>query len=839
MSQALDELGVVELGDSIAAAYAGKLLADAGADVVKVEAPGGDDLRRFGALFGYLNAGKGSAVLDQASPASVADVDRRLSTSAVVIASRDHAHRLGVDLTALRKRRPDLTVVTISPFGSDGPWCDHPATEFTLQAWAGSMHQRGLPGREPLAAGGRTGEWTTGAFAALAALAGWWRSQHRGAGAAVDVSMLETLVITHTVYQPLAESMGQPRHELGRNVEIPSIEPAKDGWVGFCTVQARVWRDFCALVQHQEWADDPSLARWAGRARRVHELRGAIAEWLRDKTVDEVVELAALMRIAVTPLGDGARIPHFDHFVERGVFVANPEGFLQPRPPYRVHGTATYTPRPAPGLGESVGTPPAPRTTGRVEASKGSELPLSGIRIADFTQAWAGSFCAQTLGALGADILKVESTTRPDTARMGGVKPTTEDQWWEWAPIFHGTNTNKRCITIDVNTPAGLVLAKRLIASADVVLENFSPRVMEQFGLDWPVVHALNPAAIMVRMPAFGLDGPWRDRIGFAQTMEQVSGMAWVTGYEGGEPMIPRSLCDPLSGLHAAVGLFVALAERARTGVGRLVESTMVEAALNIAAEQVVEYSATGALLTRHGNRDLRAAPRGAYRCAGDDQWVALAVEHDAHWTALCTALGATDWASDPELADATGRRYHEDRIDAELSAWCASRDAGSVVDALWAAGVPVARVTPPWDVHRNPQLQARQFFETLAHPLIGTHARYPGWPFRPFDAPAPWHRRPAPCSASTTPRCSSACSDLPTTSSLSCGPTASLASALWGSEAGARPGRDHRHRRVGAHRGVEPHDQGDRRTGRRARHRGRRALARRHRRDHVPPDGG
>jgi crotonobetainyl-CoA:carnitine CoA-transferase CaiB-like acyl-CoA transferase len=746
MSQPLEGLGVVELGDSIAAAYAGKLLADAGADVVKVEAPEGDRLRDLGALFGYLNAGKGSVVLDPASPAGVTEVDRRFSTAAVVVASREHARRLGVDLGALSDPRPDLTVVAISPFGSDGPWCDRAATEFTLQAWAGSMHPRGLPGREPLAAGGRTGEWTAGAFAALAALAGWWRSEHGGAGAAVDVSVLETLVVTHTVYQPLAESMGQPHHELERNVEIPSIEPAKDGWVGFCTVQARVWQDFCALVEHPEWADDPSLARWAGRAPRVHELRGAIAEWLRDKTVDEVVDLAALMRIAVTPVGDGARIPHFDHFVERNVFVANPQGFVQPRPPYRLDGDAAFSPRRAPALGGSAGAPFVSRMSTRAPFDDVPDrLPLDGIRVADFTQAWAGSFCAQTLGALGADILKVESTTRPDTARMGSVKPPTEDRWWEWAPIFHGTNTNKRSITIDVNTAAGLTLAKRLVARADVVLENFSPRVMEQFGLDWPVVHALNPAAVMVRMPAFGLDGPWRERIGFAQTMEQVSGMAWVTGYEDGEPMIPRGLCDPLSGLHAAVGLFVALAERERTGVGRLVESTMVEAALNIAAEQVVEYSASGNLLTRHGNRAARAVPQGAYRCAGGDQWVALSVEHDAHWRALGDALGTPEWATDPALADVTGRRCHEDRIDVAMSAWCASRDADTVVDALWAAGVPAARVTPPWDVHRNPQLAARQFFETLTHPLIGTHARYPGWPFRPFVAGAPWHRRPAP----------------------------------------------------------------------------------------------
>jgi crotonobetainyl-CoA:carnitine CoA-transferase CaiB-like acyl-CoA transferase len=749
-------LQVVELGDSIAAAYCGKLLRDAGASVVKIERREGDELRRFrtGALFHYLNGGKRSVILDPASEESREHVDALVGACDVVVVWAAHGQQLGIDVDVYRAARPELVVVAISDFGRDGPWADRAATEFTLEAWAGSMHPRGLPGRAPLAAGGATGEWVAGAFGAVAALAHRRRAQRDGTGAIADVSVLESLVITHTVYQPLAESMGQPRNELERNVEIPSIEPAKDGWVGFCTVQARVWHDFCSMVGHSEWAADPTLARWVGRAPRVGELRGAIAEWLRDKTVDEVVELAALMRIAVAPVGDGARIPHFDHFVERGVFVQNPAGFVQPRPPYRIGDALPFTPAPAPRVGQIDTTEPtlAERVSrpSRIvaDATTGSDhgpLPLGGLRVADFTQAWAGSFCAQVLAMLGADVRKVESTTRPDTARMGSVKPPSEDLWWEWAPIFHGANTGKRSVTIDVNVPEGLALAKRLIAASDVVLENFSPRVMEQFGLDFDAVHAVNSSAVMVRMPAFGLDGPWRDRIGFAQTSEQVSGMAWVTGYEDGDPMIPRGICDPLSGLHAAFALLVALADRERTGEGVLVESTMVEAALNIAAEQVLEYSASGELLTRHGNRGPRAAPQGAYRCVGRDAWVAIAVASDDQWAALRGALGDPVWASDPVLDSDAGRRAREDLIDGELAAWCAARDPDDVVAMLTAAGVPVARVVPPWAVHENPQLVARRFFETVEHPIIGTHARFPGLPFRPPAAAGVWHRRPAP----------------------------------------------------------------------------------------------
>ncbi|HEV8298046.1 MAG TPA: CoA transferase, partial [Acidimicrobiales bacterium] len=648
----------------------------------------------------------------------------------------------------LRATHPDMIFVEITSFGVRGPWADRPATEFTLQAWAGSMAGRGVPDREPLAAGGRTGEWIAGAFAALAALA----ARRVGGGVSVDVSLLETLVLTHTVFQPLAESMGQPRSQLSRNVEIPSIEPARDGWVGFCTVQARVWHDFCALVGHPEWAEDASLRNWAGRVPRIDELRGAIAAWLHDKSVDEVIELASLMRIAVAPIGDGARTPTFDHLVARGVYVPGSDGLIRPRPPYQLDALAAWRAESAPRPGESAPAAvaeAAPRAPGARTAAAPAPAqpgqPLYGTRIVDFTGAWAGSFCAHISAMLGAEVVKIESTTRPDSARMGSVKSPPDDLWWEWAPIYHGVNTNKRSITLDLDTPHGLELAKRLITVSDVVLENFSPRVMDHFGLDWDTVHALNPRAVMVRMPAFGLSGPWRDRIGFAQTMEQASGMAWITGYPDEQPIIPRGLCDPLGGLHAAIGLLVALAQRDRTGVGELVEASMIEAALNIAAEPVLEYAAYGRLLGRLGNRGPLAAPQGAYRAAGHDEWVALAVGNDQEWHALRKVMGDPAWARDARFDSAAGRRAAHDDIDAGVAAWCATLDVRDVVDDLLAAGVPAGRVTRAWEVHENPQLRARGFFDTLEHRVIGTHDRYPGLPFRWSEADAPWHRTAAP----------------------------------------------------------------------------------------------
>lgn len=201
--------------------------------------------------------------------------------------------------------------------------------------------------------------------------------------------------------------------------------------------------------------------------------------------------------------------------------------------------------------------------------------------------------------------------------RFSAGRPPSWDQWWEWGPVFLCSNNNKRGVSVELSTEAGRAIALELVAASDLVIENFSPRVMTNFGLGWDAVRAANPRAIMVRMPAFGLDGPWRDRVGFAQTMEQATGMAWMTGHADGPPVIPRGVCDPIAGLHAAFAAVAALVIRDRDGSGMHVESTMVEAALNVAAEMMLEYSRNGIAMRRNGNRGPGACPQGVYRCRG------------------------------------------------------------------------------------------------------------------------------------------------------------------------------------------------------------------------------
>jgi crotonobetainyl-CoA:carnitine CoA-transferase CaiB-like acyl-CoA transferase len=732
VSQPLAGLRVVEVATDIAGPYATKLLADAGADVVKVEHPDGGDPLRHSILFRFLNGGKRSAAIDWRTDAGAAELASLVAAADVVVETTG-----AVSWPTVSANAAAASLVSISPFGRAGPWRDRAATEFTLQAWAGSIALRGTVERPPLAAGGRLGEWLGGGWAAMGALAAVAGARRTGRGRHVDVSLLEVVHLAMAPFATVVASFGGPATP-GRTVEIPSIEPAADGWVGFCTITNQQWRDFLVLIERGDLVDDVELAHYFTRNERRHEVYAMIHAWTRARSVAEIVERATLLRIPVAPIGTGATVTTLEQFRERGVYVEMPgTPFVQPRPPYRLGRGSLRTPAPPPRLGEHTEAALADSTSPRPAApARPPVLPFAGLRVIDLTMFWAGPFVGHFLAALGADVIKVESVQRPDGIRFASTQRPGDARSWEWSAMFHGMNTGKRGITLDLSRPRGLALATALVERADVVVENFSPRVLDNLGLRYEDLARRNPGLVMLRMPAFGLDGPWRNRTGFAQTMEQISGLAWVTGFADGPPTIPRGPCDPLAGMHAVVALLVALEHRRRTGEGQLVESTMVEAALNAAAEQVLEWQASGRLLGRDGNRGPTAAPQNLYACRGEEQWIALAVTTDAQWRALVDVLGAPPWACDPGLANAGGRRTAHDAIDAELAAWSATRERDVVVDALLARGVPAAPVVHPREAATNPQLRARGFFVPETHPVTGRH-ELPSLPMRFSDVDA------------------------------------------------------------------------------------------------------
>ena len=651
-----------------------------------------------------------------------------------------------VDVEALHTTNPELVVVTISPFGIDGPWAGRVATEFTLQAWCGSTGSRGLPEEPPLAAGGRIGEWLTGSFAAVAALAAVRDARRSGRGAHVDVAMLDCMAVTMVSYPTVHATMAGWPPEVGpsRVVEIPSVEPTADGYVVVTTNSAQQYDDFMVQIGRADVLEnDPELAQRAPRWMRRDEYEAMVHEYTTSRSTAQVLEDAELLRVPCAPVHNGETLPKVDHFVERGVYVSAPSGrFIQPRIPYTIGDRERRPFERAPSIGEHSGTIVwEPRPTR--PSADAPQRPLEGLRIVDCTAWWAGPAATHVLASLGADVIKVESVTRPDLMRYTALRPPSAEQWWEWGGLFHGVNSSKRAITLDLRSEEGIELFHQLLDTADALVDNYTPRVMEQFGLTWDVVHARHPRVVMTRMPAFGLDGPWRDRTGFAQQMEGISGMAWLTGYPDGLPVLVRGACDPLAALHAVLATLAALEVRDQTGEGVFVETTMIETALNVAAEQVIEYCVSGEVLHRSGARGPTAAPQGIYRCTGDDRWVAIAIATDGQWAALRGALGDPEWARGASLATVDGRRAAHDAIDTELAAWCETRAADEVIELLWTAGIPVGDVVRPREILHNPQLRHRGLFELENHPVTGP-VELPTMPFR-FDTVDTWMVRPSP----------------------------------------------------------------------------------------------
>jgi len=732
----LEGVRVVDFTGEIAGPYCSKLMADAGADVVKVEEPSGDPLRSWGsgALFEYLNTSKRSIHGDAAALIAQADI---------LVTDR------AAQVECLRDAHPRLVVVAITPFGSSGPWSQRSSTEFTLQAACGSTGQRGVPEQAPLAAGGRIGEWVTGTYAALGAVAAYREALRSGHGEFVDVAMLDCMAVTMVTYPSVFASFGgRPNITgTGRSIEVPSVEPTKDGYAVVTTNSAQQFQDFLVMIGRPDLVDDPDLPLAAKRFARRDEFLSIVHAHTTQRTTAELLEEAFLYRIPAGPVLNGSTVPEFEQFDARGVFRQTPSGrFLQPRVPFSLSGIDPRPFGPAPDNGEhtlGVKWSSDERAEPTSDLIDDWRLPLAGVRVVDCTAWWAGPAATGVLASLGADVIKVESITRPDYMRFASARTPTDEKWWEWGPVYHSVNAGKRGITLDLTRADGKATFERLVSSADVRVENYTPRVMEQFGLDWDHLRAINPRLIMVRMPAFGLDGPWRDRTGFAQTMECLTGMAWLTGFSDGPPVLVRGACDPLAGMHAVFATLLALIERDRSGKGRLVEVPMVEAALNAAAEQVIEFGSTGTLLGRDGNRGPGAAPQGVYPCSGHDEWVAIAVATDTQWQSLCSVLGDPQWSVDRALRDGAGRRRAHDLIDGELTAWTARLNAMDVSSLLQSVGVPCEPVTPPREIASNPQLRTRSLFEIEHHAVTGDH-ELPGLPFR-FGRVDRWLRSSAP----------------------------------------------------------------------------------------------
>ncbi|MFL2935749.1 MAG: CaiB/BaiF CoA transferase family protein [Myxococcota bacterium] len=749
---------VVDHSTTVAGAYCGKLFADGGADVIKLESgEAGDPMRAVsatggrkegedGVLFRYLNGGKRSVRGELKSPLSTS-VQSLLEGADLIIEDRPPT---ALDRATLVEAFPGLVWLTITPYGLTGPLADRPATDFTIQAESGSIGARGRPGAEPYQAGGELSGWTGGSFAAVSALAAMRHARRTGQGEHIDFSLHEVTALSTNCYIDLMWGiLGRPP-ALGSlpNLETPSIEPTKDGFVGFTTYSAQQMSDFLLMIGREDLRESEEFSQFGQRLTRLDEFEELVHAYTREHSTHEIVELAQMFRIPVSPICNGQTVLDQEQLKARDVFVEDPSGgFLRPAAPYRIDGERPPLGSPAPSLGEHEGQVES-RTVERPVAQAERHRPLEGLRVVDCTTWWAGPIATQMLAMLGAEVIHVESIQRMDGSRsVGGAFAAQHEDWWECSFIYLSANSNKRGITLDLSDPKGREALDRLIAEADVLVENFSPRVMEGFGVTWEHVQSVNPRCHYVRMPAFGLDGPWRDNVGFAATMEQMAGLSWLTGHVTDQPRIQRGPCDPMAGVHAAFALLLALEERDMSGRGHFVECCMLEAALNVTAQQVGEYTAYGEIMGRAGNRSPGTAPQGLYPCQGHHitdhpQWLALSVETEAQWRSLVAWLGSPDWAGDcgPDLES---RMAKSDVIDEALRGVFAERDLGSCVEELLAEGVPAAKIVDPRTLAEHPQLVARGFFDEVDHPLAGSQ-RTMSAPFRYRSVPH-WLRSAAP----------------------------------------------------------------------------------------------
>jgi crotonobetainyl-CoA:carnitine CoA-transferase CaiB-like acyl-CoA transferase len=739
---------VLDLSTGVAGAYTCLLLSYAGADVARGEPAGGDPLRRWrqgfeeapgdGALFEYLRQGQTALTSDGSFDPLGADI---------IITSPDPSQ--AQQLRAVVDAHPGLIAVSFTPYGLEGPFADRPASDLTVEADSGGLAIRGPSDRAPYQMGGRTCEWLAGAYAAAATMALWHGRRRGGAGGLIDLSQAELLHAAASNYMDVfhavahAEDGGADADPTGppRSLETPSIEKSSDGWVGFNTNSPHQIAGFLNMMGRPDLAASGEYGTASKRIGRIAEWQQLVTAWTSRHTSAEIIALAEANGVPVAPVSDSRSVAELDQVIARGTLVTAPSGrFQMPGQPWRIDG----------GRGPELGAAPAvssdQQPTWRSSVTTpavtdAAKRPLEGLRVLDLTTWWAGPSATAFLAALGADVIHVEAPARMDGARMVGAAFLPRPQFWELSNFFLTVNVNKRDLAIDLTTDRGRELFLELVAQSDVVVENATPRVMDKLKLGWDVIHAANPQAILTRMPAYGLDGPWRERPGFAQNIEQASGLAWLTGEPSDQPRIQRGPADPNGGMHAAFATLAALEQRERTGEGSLVESSLFDAALAIAAELVIEWSAYQNPLLRIGNRSVTAAPQGVYACIGDDDWLAITVATDEQWRALVDLLDRAELKA-PELATEAGRRAQHDLLDSVLAEWSAKHEIDDAVATLLDAGIPAAQARDPRLAARNPQFRHRGYHQLVEHPVAGV-VPIPTLPYR--ISGEPWIRTPSP----------------------------------------------------------------------------------------------
>lgn len=764
MSNCSTNVRIVEIGHDVSAPYCCKLLADLGADVIKVEQlVTGDRFREIGTfpndtedlsqggLFRYLNANKRSVEFDIQGNGDVDTVLKLVAEADIVVENLGPGvlEGRGLGFDQLKATNPTIAFVRISDFGQDGPNANIPATDFTVQAASGWVSKHFSGRKDPIQVGGRAADYTAGVHAACAALTAYKTCLQLGEAVLVDVSKQECLLASlpqPALFLETLSSLGMGLPE-DRVFPVPGVVLCRDGFVGINVLTAQQFSDCCNFLGVPEYIPKQMELNVIGP--ELDAFYKDIEPWLMDHGAEEIMELGQSFRIPACPVPDGRQLPNLAQLENRGFYRTNLDGnSTEPGFIARMEKTPLSIRRHAPHVGEHNAEVTEASWTGTrtpsncVDKSSEDCLPFKGLRILDLGIFWAGPYVSCYLGSLGADVIKVESIQRPDPFRYSMAYPQLGDDWYEKAGGWRGTNLNKQGVTLNLDQPEGKRIFERLVAKADVIIENFSPRVIGNLGFSSERLRELNPSLIILRMPGFGLEGPWQDYVGWAMSLEQASGIAWITGGPVDKPL-QAGILDPIVGMHAAVVVQAALEYRNRTGEAQLIEMPQMEVAACMTAEQVIAYSLTGKVQQRIGNRSETMAPQGVYQCA-DKEWIAISVRDDADWQQFVTTMGSPKWATDDRFIQVRNRQQHHDELDQLISGWSKNLKTDETIDALRSAGIPVAKILTAPKMYNEPHLVARDFYEPVEHPRYGiTH--FPRWPMRQSPGPKTAYRSSAP----------------------------------------------------------------------------------------------
>jgi crotonobetainyl-CoA:carnitine CoA-transferase CaiB-like acyl-CoA transferase len=711
---------------------ASRLLGDLGADVVKVEPPGGSPARaaapvRHGVslAFGVRNAGKRGIVLDLANDADGERFHELLDHADVLVTSSAEVAP-GLDARDIADRHPHLIVGAITAFGLDGPYADWVATDATLAASGGFAFKAGVPEDSPLLPPGHLVDDAASITSAFGLLCALYQREQTGAGQFVEISANEA--IAQLCDWSLPNSMarieaGFPADEVRNgNGPIYPIFACKGGYVRLIILSVRQWHAMREWLGEPEFLQDPALDGFVARREITeHVLNPLFVEHFAELSMEEVSTEAQKRGIVCTPALTPADILRNEHFASRGTFVELDlgSGVTAPVPSgyFEIDGRRAGPASAPPAIGEHTDAVFASLGDRRdaTDARPVDAPPLAGVRVMDFGHGAVGVEVGRRFAEYGAEVMKIESRTYTDFMRLqlGG----------ETNPSFASSSRSKLGFGVNAKTPGGLAILRELASQSDLVVENNSTGTMDKLGIGFEALHEVNPRLVMVSSQLMGSHGAWSWWRGYGPSTQPPGGLVHLWNYEHrDEPAGSMSIYpDHVAGCLGAVASLAALVGRARSVNGGVhVEVAQVETVVGMLGDLIAAEGVEAGSVVPMGNHSESGSPWGLYRCAGHEEWVAITCRHDADWLGLAAAMGNPAWATDEALATVEGRRARADEVDTHIREWTAAQSKDAVAGACQRAGLPAAPMITGSEMATDPQYVARHFAVTIDQPGVG-----------------------------------------------------------------------------------------------------------------------